>query len=204
MQKPRIDATALYLPVQLPTLGCIDFRACLLVSWLLYRRSFSFFSLALLNCFQPGHSPFLPYLRCSVSHSMLKILTNDVSKSALGSRNHQWQSPCRIRLIVLTIPFMLITPHGTIIINVFYCNRSLESNSYNKASELQEEICAKKLEWRMAQLHLAAVKAQVKIVKSIFLFHRYRFSACICTGNLKCNPRLIGLWTREETIISIR
>ncbi|KAK4018014.1 hypothetical protein OUZ56_000084 [Daphnia magna] len=38
--------------------------------------------------------------------------------------------------------------------------RSLESNSYNKASELQEEICAKKLEWRMAQLHLAAVKAQ--------------------------------------------
>ena len=41
-------------------------------------------------------------------------------------------------------------------------NRSLESNSYNKASELQEEICAKKLEWRMAQLHLAAVKAQVR------------------------------------------
>lgn len=39
--------------------------------------------------------------------------------------------------------------------------RSLESNSYNKATELQEEICAKKLEWRMAQLHLAAVKAQV-------------------------------------------
>ncbi|XP_059351625.1 uncharacterized protein LOC130691526 isoform X2 [Daphnia carinata] len=38
--------------------------------------------------------------------------------------------------------------------------RSLESNSYNKANELQEEICAKKLEWRMAQLHLAAVKAQ--------------------------------------------
>lgn len=65
---------------------------------------FLFFFLALLNCFQPGHSPFLPYLRCSVSHSMLKILTNDVSKSALGSRNHQWQSPCRIRLIVLTIP----------------------------------------------------------------------------------------------------
>ncbi|KAI9565377.1 hypothetical protein GHT06_009169 [Daphnia sinensis] len=63
-------------------------------------------------------------------------------------------SPCRIRLIVLTI-YLLVTN-----INVLYCNRSLESNSYNKASELQEEICAKKLEWRMAQLHLAAVKAQ--------------------------------------------
>ncbi len=48
------------------------------------------------------------------------------------------------------------------IFSLFHCvNRSLESNSYNKASELQEEICAKKLEWRMAQLHLAAVKAQV-------------------------------------------
>lgn len=52
------------------------------------------------------------------------------------------------------------------IFSLFHCvNRSLESNSYNKASELQEEICAKKLEWRMAQLHLAAVKAQVYTTK---------------------------------------
>lgn len=47
------------------------------------------------------------------------------------------------------------------LLDTFKTFRSLESNSYNKANELQEEICAKKLEWRMAQLHLAAVKAQV-------------------------------------------
>lgn len=39
--------------------------------------------------------------------------------------------------------------------------RTVESNLYNKTSELQEEICLKKLDLRVAQLHLAAVKAQV-------------------------------------------
>ena len=32
---------------------------------------------------------------------------------------------------------------------------------FNKANELQEEICVKRLELRMAQLHLAGCKAQV-------------------------------------------
>jgi len=38
--------------------------------------------------------------------------------------------------------------------------RTVESNLYNKTSELQEEICLKKLDLRVAQLHLAAVKVQ--------------------------------------------
>ena len=42
-----------------------------------------------------------------------------------------------------------------------YFRRTVESNLYNKMSELQEEICLKKLDLRVAQLHLAAVKAQV-------------------------------------------
>ena len=43
----------------------------------------------------------------------------------------------------------------------FESYRTVESNLYNKTSELQEEICLKKLDLRVAQLHLAAVKVQV-------------------------------------------
>ena len=39
--------------------------------------------------------------------------------------------------------------------------RSLESNLFNKSNELQEEISAKRLDLQLAQIHYAAVKAQV-------------------------------------------
>ncbi|KZS06991.1 putative SH3 and cysteine-rich domain-containing protein [Daphnia magna] len=100
--------------------------------------------------------------------------------------------------------FMLITPHGTIIINVFYCNRSLESNSYNKASELQEEICAKKLEWRMAQLHLAAVKAQnVKLFRLRIVVH-LKFHLCsFCVIYLKTDGEQRDLYgTKAEMVMA--
>jgi hypothetical protein len=39
--------------------------------------------------------------------------------------------------------------------------RSLESSLYNKANELQEDISMKRFDLRVAQIHLAAVRAQV-------------------------------------------
>lgn len=39
--------------------------------------------------------------------------------------------------------------------------RGLESQLYNKANELQEDISMKKFDLRAKQIHLAAVKAQV-------------------------------------------
>ena len=39
--------------------------------------------------------------------------------------------------------------------------RSLESQLYNKANEVQEDISGKRFEQKMAQIHLAAVRAQV-------------------------------------------
>jgi len=40
-------------------------------------------------------------------------------------------------------------------------HRSLDSNLFNKANELQEEISMKRFDLRVAQMHLAALKAQV-------------------------------------------
>jgi hypothetical protein len=37
----------------------------------------------------------------------------------------------------------------------------LESQLFNKANELQEDISLKRFDQRIAQIHLAAVKAQV-------------------------------------------
>lgn len=45
----------------------------------------------------------------------------------------------------------------------FVVSRSLESNLFNKANELQEEISLKRLDIRMAQLHLASCRAQVQL-----------------------------------------
>lgn len=39
--------------------------------------------------------------------------------------------------------------------------RGLESQLYNKANELQEDISMKKFDLRAKQIHLSAVKAQV-------------------------------------------
>ena len=43
----------------------------------------------------------------------------------------------------------------------FITFRSLESQLFNKANELQEDISLKRFDQRIAQIHLAAVKAQV-------------------------------------------
>jgi len=39
--------------------------------------------------------------------------------------------------------------------------RSLESQLFNKANEIQEDISSKRFDLRVAQIHLAAVRAQV-------------------------------------------
>jgi DNA-binding protein YbaB len=44
---------------------------------------------------------------------------------------------------------------------LFIFCRSLESQLYNKANEIQEDISGKRFDQKMAQLHLAAVRAQV-------------------------------------------
>ena len=41
-------------------------------------------------------------------------------------------------------------------------NRSLESQLFNKSNELQEDISLKRFDLRVAQIHLAAVRAQVR------------------------------------------
>lgn len=41
--------------------------------------------------------------------------------------------------------------------------RGLESQLYNKANELQEDISMKKFDLRAKQIHLAAVRAQVSV-----------------------------------------
>ncbi|XP_067135892.1 protein vav isoform X5 [Centruroides vittatus] len=44
--------------------------------------------------------------------------------------------------------------------------RSLESNLYNKSNELQEDISMKRFDLQVANIHLAAVKAQLELVAS--------------------------------------
>ena len=41
--------------------------------------------------------------------------------------------------------------------------RSLESQLFNKANELQEDISLKRFDLRVAQIHLSAVRAQVSL-----------------------------------------
>lgn len=41
-------------------------------------------------------------------------------------------------------------------------SRGLDGQLYNKANEIQEDISMKKFDLRAKQLHLAAVKAQVR------------------------------------------
>jgi len=51
---------------------------------------------------------------------------------------------------------------------IYFLDRSLEQSMFTKANELQEDISIKKFEFRTAQMHLAAVKSQVRIQKDIF------------------------------------
>jgi len=46
---------------------------------------------------------------------------------------------------------------------VIFVHRSVEASLYNKANELQEDISLKRFDLRVAQIHLAAVKAQVSL-----------------------------------------
>lgn len=55
-------------------------------------------------------------------------------------------------------------------------SRGLDSQLYNKANEMQEDISMKKFDLRAKQLHLAAVKAQVRIVVGNFFFCKNKFS----------------------------
>jgi hypothetical protein len=58
---------------------------------------------------------------------------------------------------------------------IYFLDRSLEQSMFTKANELQEDISIKKFEFRTAQMHLAAVKSQVRIQKDI-LFNSNFFS----------------------------
>lgn len=60
--------------------------------------------------------------------------------------------------------------------------RGIESQLYNKANELQEDISMKKFDLRSKQILLAAVKAQVRFffpffiyIKRFFLFKTFQF-----------------------------
>jgi len=46
--------------------------------------------------------------------------------------------------------------------------RSVEASLYNKANELQEDISLKRFDLRVAQIHLAAVKAQVSLLAILY------------------------------------
>jgi len=50
---------------------------------------------------------------------------------------------------------------------MFY--RSLESNLFNKANELQEELSMKRFDMRSYQLQLASLKAQVNKIAMLLL-----------------------------------
>lgn len=50
--------------------------------------------------------------------------------------------------------------------------RSLETNLYNKANEVQEDISLKRFDLRVAQIHLSAISSQVRRALAIFLLHR--------------------------------
>jgi hypothetical protein len=67
----------------------------------------------------------------------------------------------------------------------------LESNQYNKANEVQEELCNKKLDWRLAQLHLAAAKAQVVVESNQFRLSSFVFRLFFIIINLIYNYLLL-------------
>ena len=60
-----------------------------------------------------------------------------------------------------------------------YVFRSLESQLFNKANELQEDISLKRFDQRVAQLHLGAIKAQVRNYFSSTLIYEYENVRCI-------------------------
>ena len=60
-----------------------------------------------------------------------------------------------------------------------YVFRSLESQLFNKANELQEDISLKRFDQRVAQLHLGAIKAQVRNYFSSTLTYEYENIKCI-------------------------
>ena len=47
----------------------------------------------------------------------------------------------------------------------YFISRSLESQLYNKANEVQEDISGKRFDQMVAQIHLAAVRAQVGVTE---------------------------------------
>ena len=47
--------------------------------------------------------------------------------------------------------------------------RSLDSQLFNKANELQEDISLKRFDHRVALLHLAAIRAQVSLIMSSYV-----------------------------------
>ena len=53
--------------------------------------------------------------------------------------------------------------------------RSLESQLYNKANELQEDISGKRFDQKVAQIHLAAVRAQVRTFQNFFFSFSFFF-----------------------------
>lgn len=81
-------------------------------------------------------------------------------------------------------------------------DRSLESALYNKANELQDEISVKKYDLRVAQMQLAAVRAQVKctavkIASSFFFFFfcessRLQLCAAVSEPGDQCGERGVG------------
>ena len=64
--------------------------------------------------------------------------------------------------ISMNIIFIIYNYHIELYCYIFF--RSLESQLFNKANELQEDISLKRFDQRIAQIHLAAVKAQVSVV----------------------------------------
>ena len=54
--------------------------------------------------------------------------------------------------------------------NLFLVFRSLESQLFNKANEVQEDISGKRFDQKLAQIHLAAVRAQVGTYQKARLF----------------------------------
>lgn len=55
--------------------------------------------------------------------------------------------------------------------------RSLETNLFNKANEVQEDISLKRFDLRVAQIHLSAISSQVRTcplaVTNVETIHRY-------------------------------
>ena len=81
-----------------------------------------------------------------------------------------------------------------------YVFRSLESQLFNKANELQEDISLKRFDQRVAQLHLGAIKAQVRNYFSSTLTYEYENIKCISV-NCWCMSEWAGLGTSKIFIV---